>query len=99
LYPNQKVTILEDLISTGGSSLKAVQAVQATGGNVLGILSIFTYGFLQSENIFKKNLVHYESLCNLEQLLTVATNRGIFSEQELKSIAKWQQNPSEWNSK
>ena len=77
LEEGQKVVIIEDLISTGGSSLKAVEAVRERGGVVLGMLAIFSYGFQTAEDNFKTAGVDVETLSNYNTLLQVALDNGI----------------------
>jgi len=93
----QKVVVVEDLISTGGSSLKAVQALQEQGVEVLGMVAIFTYGFPIAQQAFDNAGIKLVTLSNYNALLTVASNKNILNETQLKSLSTWRENPSTWN--
>lgn len=96
LKPGQKVVLIEDLISTGGSSLKAVDALREAGANVLGMVSIFTYGFeIADKNFAEKNLKVY-TLSNYETLIKEAVAKNYVSESQLITLQEWRHNPSEW---
>jgi orotate phosphoribosyltransferase len=82
LIPGQKVVVVEDLISTGGSSLDTVEALEAVGAEVLGILSIFNYGI-------RTLPVRTVSLCDLETLAQVAVEEGYIKEKEMKEVLEW----------
>ncbi len=99
LKPGQKVVVIEDLVSTGGSSLKAVQAVRDNGGEVLGMLAIFTYGFQLAHDNFKKAGVELSTLSCYQSLLKVAVDIGYVSSQDLATLEEWRKNPGEWNQK
>lgn len=96
LKSGQKVVIIEDLISTGGSSLKAVEAVRNVGGTVLGMLAIFTYGFQNASDNFKEAGVELITLSNYSTLLKIAAKTGYVSIEDLKTLEKWRENPSDW---
>ncbi|MCU0356736.1 MAG: orotate phosphoribosyltransferase [Cyclobacteriaceae bacterium] len=93
----QKVVVIEDLISTGGSSLKAVQALRDRGANVLGMVAIFTYGFDVSEKNFKKDNVRLVCLSDYQHLLDIAVKEHYISEQNLISLKAWRTDPASWN--
>ncbi len=93
----QKVVVVEDLISTGGSSLKAVQALQQQGVEVLGMVAIFTYGFPVAQQAFEEAGIKLVTLSNYNALLTVASNNNILNETQLKSLSTWRESPSTWN--
>ena len=97
LKPGQKVVVIEDLISTGGSSLKAVQAVRDFGGEVLGMVAIFSYGFSVATENFAKEGVALHTLSNYQTLLKVAANTGYVTTDDLEALDAWRQNPAEWN--
>lgn len=97
ITPGQKVVVIEDLISTGGSSLKAVEALKEQGANVLGMVAIFTYGFSVAEEAFKKAEVKLVTLSDYHTLLHVAFTKKILTELQLLVLARWRENPSEWN--
>ena len=95
----QNVVVIEDLISTGKSSLVAVDALQSAGVNVKGMVAIFTYGFDISRENFKTNNVNLFTLSNYESLLEQALNTNFINQKELKVLSKWNTNPSKWNNK
>jgi len=82
LLPGQKVVVVEDLISTGGSSMDTVEALETAGAQVLGILSIFNYGI-------RTLPVRTVSLCDLETLAQVAVEEGYIEEKEMKEVLEW----------
>ena len=91
---NQKVVVVEDLISTGGSAITAVEALRASGCEVLGIVSIFTYGLAVGEEKLNDANVAAKSLCDYDTLIEVAAKEGYVSEQELNKLKMWRENPS-----
>ncbi|WP_026474593.1 orotate phosphoribosyltransferase [Alkaliflexus imshenetskii] len=97
LKPGQKVVVVEDLISTGGSSLKAVQAVRDFGGEVMGMVAIFTYGFSVAAENFAKEGVELHTLSNYQTLINVAVETGYVSSDDLDALDAWRQNPAQWN--
>jgi len=97
LRENQNVVVVEDLISTGGSSLKAVEALRAAKANVKGMMAIFTYGFPIAEENFKSAEVSLNTLSSYEHLLEQAEKSKYITNKEAKVLADWRKNPSEWN--
>ena len=96
LQKGQNVVVIEDLISTGNSSLMAVEALKAAGANVKGMAAIFSYGFdIASEN-FKKADVDLFTLSNYENLLTLAVAKKYITEEEEKTLQEWRVSPSTW---
>ncbi len=93
---NKKVVVVEDLVSTGGSSLKAVSAMRTEGIQVLGMVSIFTYGFDVAEKNFLKEHVTLVSLSDYDHLLTCAVAQQYVTEQELISLKAWRTDPGNW---
>lgn len=93
----QNVVVVEDLISTGKSSLNAVKALKQAGINVKGMIAIFTYGFDVAAENFKKENVLLHTLSNYENLLEKALETKYISEKDLKTLSEWNTNPSEWN--
>ena len=93
----QNVVVIEDLISTGNSSLVAVDALKAVGVNVKGMVAIFTYGFDISKENFKTNNVNLFTLSNYESLLEQALDIKYITDNEFKTLKEWKKNPSEWN--
>jgi orotate phosphoribosyltransferase len=92
----QKVVVVEDLISTGGSSLKVVDALREAGSEVVGMLAIFTYGFPQAKANFDKANVHFECLSSYEELLPIALKNGYIKESELSLLSAWKNSPETW---
>lgn len=96
LEPNQNVVIIEDLISTGGSSLKAVEAVRKAGGKVLGMAAVFSYGFPQALEAFKKANCELITLSDYAHLITEAVQSGYVEEKELEVLSSWRTSPDTW---
>ena len=92
----QSVVIIEDLVSTGGSSLKAVEALREVGCEVKGMAAIFTYGFETAEENFKKAKCNLLTLSNYDTLIKQALQSKYITEKDLKSLQEWRVNPSEW---
>ena len=95
----QNVVVVEDLISTGKSSLVAVDALKAAEVNVKGMVAIFTYGFEVSKENFKTNNVNLFTLSNYESLLEQALDTHFINQNEVDVLSKWNSNPSEWTGK
>lgn len=93
------VVVVEDLISTGGSSLKAVEALREAGLNVKGVTAIFSYGFAQAEKAFKEANCPHRVLANYDILIEKALDQGAISKDDIDSLRAWRVNPSEWNHK
>lgn len=93
----QNVVVVEDLISTGKSSLNAVKALKEANIKVKGMVAIFTYGFDVADENFKKESINLHTLSNYENLLEQALETNYISEKELKTLSEWNSNPSEWN--
>lgn len=96
LRPKQKVVVIEDLISTGGSSLKAVEAIRKDGSEVLGMVAIFTYSFVAAEEKFKNAKVKLTALSNYDAVLTEALATNYIHEKDLETLREWRKNPSIW---
>lgn len=99
LKPGTKVVVVEDLISTGGSSLKAVEAIRNAGCHVLGMVAIFTYGFPIAEEKFKEAKVKLTTLCNYDAVLDEALKTEYIDESEIKTLQEWRHDPANWNVK
>ena len=96
LQPGKKVVMLEDLISTGGSSLKAAKAVQAAGGEVIGMAAIFTYGFGKAIENFVEAGIPLVTLSNYSILAEVAQSKGIIKPEAFESLKSWREAPEVW---
>ncbi|HMC00261.1 MAG TPA: orotate phosphoribosyltransferase [Flavobacteriaceae bacterium] len=97
LEKGQNVVVVEDLISTGKSSLNAVKALKEAGANVKGMIAIFTYGFELASNNFKQEDITLYTLSNYKSLLEQALETNYISQKDLKTLSDWNNNPSEWN--
>ena len=95
----QNVVVIEDLISTGNSSLVAVDALREAELNVKGMISIFTYGFPISYENFKKKNVELHTLSSYDILLEQALSTDYINEKDFKILSKWRKNPQDWESK
>jgi orotate phosphoribosyltransferase len=93
---NQKVVVVEDLISTGGSSLKAVEDLRHAGFEVLGMVAIFSYGFEVADKNFSEAGVPLVCLSNYDALLPQAVAENYIDESTLASLAEWRKNPGGW---
>ena len=96
VQPGASVALIEDLISTGGSSLKAAEAVKAAGMQVRAIVSVFTYGFPQAEANFKAAKVESISLTDYSTLLQVAQENNYIAESDLQKLNAWRETPESW---
>src|SRR5574344_2593196 len=96
LKPRMKVVVIEDLISTGGSSLKAVEAIRRDGCEVIGMMAIFTYGFPVAIEAFKDAKVNLVTLTNYEAVLEVALKTGYIDEDDIPVLDAWRKDPSHW---
>lgn len=94
--PGQKIVLIEDLISTGGSSIKAANALKSAGFEVLGLVSVFNYEFLLSKENFMNANLEVRYLCGFETLLNVAISKGQMSEKQLPWLEKWRMSPATW---
>ena len=96
LEPNQSVVVIEDLISTGKSSLNAVDALKVAGANVKGMLAIFTYGFDVATTNFNKKEIELHTLSDYEHLIEQASETGYIKEEQMNTLMEWRKNPSQW---
>lgn len=96
LKPGTKVVVVEDLISTGGSSLKAVEAIRNYGCEVVGMIASYTYGFDVAEKAFKDANVELVTLTNYEAVVAQALSTGYIKEEEVELLNQWRKAPSEW---
>ena len=95
----KRVVVVEDLISTGKSSLQVVDVLRNAGLQVEGMVSIFTYGFDEAVNNFKKYDLELRSLTDYESLISLAIEKGIVSSDDQDSLKQWRKDPSNWGSK
>jgi orotate phosphoribosyltransferase len=93
---NQSVIVIEDLVSTGGSSLNAVKALRATGAEVLGMCAIFTYGLQVAADNFEKEDCLLYTLTDFETLVEKAVSQQYIDQSELESLVRWRNNPGDW---
>jgi len=96
LTAGQKVVVIEDLISTGGSSLKAVDALRRSGAEVLGMVAIFSYQFAVAEQSFQQQQVTLHTLSNYNALIETAIDRQYIQPQWLNILQQWRANPDQW---
>lgn len=97
LKKGQKVVVVEDLISTGGSSLKAVEALREAGADVLGMVAIFSYGFELAARNFKKAGVELHTLTDYHVLIESALDSGQVKQAQLELLRQWRKDPARWN--
>ncbi|MEN9446638.1 MAG: hypothetical protein RL728_1150, partial [Bacteroidota bacterium] len=93
----QKVVVIEDLISTGGSSLQAVDALRAAGCEVKGLVAIFSYGFDVATENFTNAKCPFETLTNYDYLMSQAVKHDYITESDVESLQAWRQDPANWN--
>ena len=96
IVEGQRVVVVEDLISTGKSSLAAVAALREAGLSVAGLVSIFTYGFDEAEENFKNAKFRHLSLSNYNTLIDYASEHSFIAESDSELLKKWRSNPAEW---
>jgi len=99
LRPGMKVVVIEDLISTGGSSLKAVEAIRRDGCEVIGMIASYTYGFPVAVEAFKNAKVELATLTNYEAVLEVAVQTGYIKEDDVILLDAWRKDPAHWTGK
>lgn len=97
LEKGQKVLVVEDLISTGGSSLKAVEALREAGATVVGVLAIFSYGFDEAQRAFETANCPLRTLSNYDVLLEEAVKQDYIKKEELAQLQSWRKDPKTWN--
>lgn len=96
LEKGQKVLVVEDLISTGGSSVAAVEAVRNAGGDVIACVAIFTYGFKKSKSAFEQAKCKLFTLTNFDTLIDVAVKADYIDEEDRDNVLSWNKNPEQW---
>lgn len=97
LKPNQRVVVIEDLISTGSSSLKAVDALREADATIAGMVAIFTYGFAKATERFAETNCPVQTLSNYDALLQQATNSGFITDSQKQTLSSWKSNPEAWS--
>src|SRR5690554_1117936 len=96
LTPGRKVVVIEDLVSTGESSLKAAEAIDKYGGKVIGMLSIFTYSFDVANEKFKNANIELTSLGSYQPLIQTALEMGEISDDQVLTLMEWRKDPANW---
>jgi orotate phosphoribosyltransferase len=96
IIEGQRVVVIEDLISTGKSSLQAVDALRAAGLSVAGLVAIFTYGFDQAEENFANAKCRFSTLSNYIALINYAAEHSFIAQNEINLLNKWRENPAAW---
>jgi orotate phosphoribosyltransferase len=99
LKPGTKVVVVEDLISTGGSSLKAVDAIRKSGSEVVGMVASYTYGFPVAVQAFQDAQVKLVTLTNYEAVLEVALQTGYIQDTDVPVLNQWRKDPAHWEGK
>ena len=96
LQAGQRVLVIEDLISTGGSCLIAVEALQEAQAEVVGVLAIFQYGFEKANRAFAEKNVPFQTLTDYNALILEAIKMGYISDSDLSTLQQWRENPEGW---
>jgi orotate phosphoribosyltransferase len=96
MKPGQKVVVIEDLVSTGISSLKAAEAINNFGAEVIGMLSIFTYNFAHARESFKKANIELTPLSRYQILIDLALEMGEISKDQVETLMEWREDPANW---
>lgn len=95
--PGKRVVVVEDLVSTGKSSLQVVDVLKNAGLEVEGMVSIFNYGFQEAKNAFEKYNLTLKSLTDYDSLINLAIGQGSVSESDQEALLKWRNDPANWN--
>jgi orotate phosphoribosyltransferase len=96
LQPGQKVVVIEDLISTGKSSLQVVEVLKAAGVQVVGMVAIFTYGFAAADEAFAAANIPLKTLTNYSTLIELAIEKAIVTAEQQKALLSWSVSPATW---
>jgi orotate phosphoribosyltransferase len=96
LLPEHQTVVIEDLVSTGKSSLQAAQSIISEGIPVIGLMSVFSYGFPEAEAAFKSAEIPFFCLCDYETLIDLAISKNYVQKSELYELQAWRENPSGW---
>jgi len=95
----QKTVVIEDLVSTGKSSLLVIEVLKNAGLHIEGLISIFNYGFGEATKAFEKAKINYQSLTDYDSLMELAIEKKIVTNAELNTLLKWRADPANWRSK
>lgn len=96
MEPGKKVVVVEDLVSTGKSSLQAVDAIRAAGGEVIGMCALFTYGFNAAADAFQQANVPLHTISNYNALMEVAEEQKLIASEQKASLEQWRIDPANW---
>lgn len=96
MEPGKKVVVVEDLVSTGKSSLQAVDAIRAAGGEVIGMCALFTYGFNAATEAFQQANVPLHTISNYNALMEVAEEQKLIASEQKASLEQWRVDPASW---
>lgn len=96
MEPSKKVVVVEDLVSTGKSSLQAVDAIRAAGGEVIGMCALFTYGFNAAADAFQQANVPLYTISNYNALMEVAEEQKLIASEQKASLEQWRVDPASW---
>lgn len=96
LKPGSKILVIEDLISTGGSVLKATDALIEAGGNIAGVMAIFTYGFSTATSRFEEKQITFKTISDYDTLIKIAAEKNYISSEEAQSLSTWRKDPKNW---
>ncbi|MCH5597235.1 orotate phosphoribosyltransferase [Niabella ginsengisoli] len=94
--PGQKIVVIEDLVSTGKSSLQAVDALEGAGLEIVGMVSIFTYDFSIAREAFEKRNIKYHPLTSYPVLLELAQEKGMIQAEQATQLLSWREDPANW---
>lgn len=97
LDPEKPVVLIEDLISTGGSSMKAVEAIRSAGGTVSGLVAVFEYGFPQAAGLFAEHKIRFSTLCDAGILIPKAQDKQYICEADAEVIREFLKDPANWS--
>jgi orotate phosphoribosyltransferase len=97
LHAKQRVVVIEDLVSTGSSSLKAVEALREADADIVGMVAIFTYGFEKAADRFAEATCQVQTLSNYDSLLQQATHSGYITASQQATLTNWKSNPEAWS--
>ena len=99
LYEGQRVVVIDDLISTGGSVLKAVKAVEKEGADVVGVVSVFTYKLPAADDNFQQFGIPYYSVTNYTTLIETAEKTDLIDRNQMKDLHEWRKDPAAWSAR